>query len=138
MAFLRDRAGESFRENQMHNLLGLIAALSGFIAVAAGAFGAHGLRQRLDAGMLDVWQTAVAYQLYHSLALLAIAAIPGLAASRLAVGAGWLFAGGIVLFSGSLYILALSGTRWLGMVTPLGGLLWLTGWLLLAVAFVRG
>ncbi len=122
----------------MHNLLGLIAALSGFIAVAAGAFGAHGLRQRLDAGMLDVWQTAVAYQLYHSLALLAIAAIPGLAASRLAVGAGWLFAGGIVLFSGSLYILALSGTRWLGMVTPLGGLLWLTGWLLLAVAFVRG
>ncbi len=120
----------------MHHLLGSLAAVSGFIAVAAGAFGAHGLKNRLDESMLAVWQTAVAYQFYHTLVLLLIAALPALAANRWAVTGGWLFTAGIVLFSGSLYVLALTGTRWLGMITPLGGLLWLVGWALLLFAFV--
>jgi uncharacterized membrane protein YgdD (TMEM256/DUF423 family) len=103
------------------------AALAG-IAVAAGAFGAHGLRGRLEPEMLAVFETAVRYQMYHALALLAVA----WATTRWPDGgaglAGWLFVAGIVVFSGSLYVLALSGLRWLGAVTPLGGLCFLAGW----------
>jgi uncharacterized membrane protein YgdD (TMEM256/DUF423 family) len=111
--------------------IGLGAALAG-VAVAAGAFGAHGLRGRLDPDMLAVFETAARYQMYHALALLFV----GWAAARWPAGqaplAGWLFVAGIVLFSGSLYVLALSGVRWLGAVTPFGGLCFLAGWVVLA------
>jgi uncharacterized membrane protein YgdD (TMEM256/DUF423 family) len=119
----------------------VIGALSGFIAVALGAFGAHALRDRLSADMLDVFKTGVTYQMYHALALLAV----GLLLARLSIdgspwltAAGWLFIAGTVLFSGSLYLLALSGTTWLGAITPLGGVAFLLGWLALAVSFLRG
>jgi uncharacterized membrane protein YgdD (TMEM256/DUF423 family) len=112
----------------------LVGALAAFIGVALGAFGAHGLRNRLSADMLAVFETGVRYQMYHALAIL----IVGLAAARLdgwlIRAAGWLFTGGIVLFSGSLYALALSGITVLGAVTPIGGLAFLAGWACLAIA----
>jgi uncharacterized membrane protein YgdD (TMEM256/DUF423 family) len=112
----------------------LVGALAAFIGVALGAFGAHGLRNRLSADMLAVFETGVRYQMYHALAIL----IVGLAAARLdgwlIRAAGWLFTVGIVLFSGSLYALALSGITVLGAVTPIGGLAFLAGWACLAIA----
>ena len=112
----------------------LIGALSAFVAVAAGAFGAHALRGALPAESLDVFETAARYQMYHALALLAVGWVtsrrPGAAASL----AGWLFVAGTLLFSGSLYALSLSGARWLGAITPLGGAAFLGGWLALAWA----
>ena len=111
-----------------------LGSLLALIAVALGAFAAHGLKSRLDPAMLATFETGVRYHMYHSLALLAV----GWAATRwpgAAVNAsGWLFVAGIVLFSGSLYALSLTGVRWLGAVTPLGGLAFLTGWLSLAWA----
>ncbi len=112
------------------------AVLAG-LAVAAGAFGAHGLRDRLAPDLLAVFETAARYQMYHALALLAVA----WASARWPGGgvelAGWLFVAGIVVFSGSLYALALSGVRWLGAITPLGGLCFLAGWAVLAVRIWR-
>jgi uncharacterized membrane protein YgdD (TMEM256/DUF423 family) len=117
-----------------------LAALSAGVAVAAGAFGAHALRDRLSADMLQVFQTGVTYQMYHALALLAV----GVLLARFSVdgsawlsGAGWLFVAGTVLFSGSLYALSLTGTTWLGAITPLGGLAFLLGWLALAIGIWR-
>lgn len=110
----------------------------GFIAVAFGAFGAHALKARLSPEMLAVWKTANEYHFYHALALLLVgvlarqAKLPGLD-----VSAGC-FLAGIVVFSGSLYVLALSGTRWLGAITPIGGLLFLAGWAWLAWSASRG
>ena len=123
----------------------LIAALSGFIAVALGAFGAHGLRDKLSADLLAVYQTGVQYQFYHTFALLAVGLLlmlstPSLSSAVIPPQVTWLkwsgnlFAIGIVIFSGSLYVLALSGVRWLGAITPLGGLAFLAGWISLAVA----
>lgn len=114
------------------------AGLSGFIAVGLGAFGSHALRDRLGPDMLRIWETAVQYHLVHALALLGIAVM--LAHGRqppMLTWAGWCFLGGTVVFCGSLYILALSGMRWLGAVTPLGGLLFLAGWALVALAALR-
>jgi uncharacterized membrane protein YgdD (TMEM256/DUF423 family) len=114
------------------------AALLAAAGVALGAFGAHALRARLDARALEVWETAVRYQLIHAVALLAIALSPHAAQLRTA---GWLLAAGIALFSGSLYALALGvGPRaLLGPVTPLGGLALIAGWLWIAkVALARG
>jgi uncharacterized membrane protein YgdD (TMEM256/DUF423 family) len=111
----------------------LIGALAGFIGVAFGAFGAHALRGRLSPDMLAVFETGVRYQMYHAFAVLIVA----LATSRfdgwLIRAAGWSFTIGIVLFSGSLYALALTGVTKLGMITPLGGLAFLAGWALLLV-----
>jgi len=103
----------------------IAAAISGFCAVALGAFASHGLKGTLEPYLLQVFQTGVQYQFYHTLALLAVALLPQRPAIRLA---GWSFVCGIVLFSGSLYVLALSGVHWLGAVTPLGGCAFLTGW----------
>ncbi|HEX2078837.1 MAG TPA: DUF423 domain-containing protein [Longimicrobium sp.] len=118
----------------MQRTFWVLGCVFGFLAVAAGAFGAHALRARLGTEMLAVWETAARYQMYHALALLAVA----MAASRWPAGgwstAGWLFAAGIAIFCGSLYLLALTGTRWLGAVTPLGGLCFLAGWIALALA----
>ncbi len=112
----------------------LIGALSGFIGVAAGAFGAHGLRNRLSPEMLAVFETGVRYHLYHTFAMLFVAVAAARFDSWLVRGAGWSFTAGIVLFSGSLYALALTGVTTLGAVTPIGGLAFLVGWGLLAVA----
>ncbi|MFI5361686.1 MAG: DUF423 domain-containing protein [Elusimicrobiota bacterium] len=98
-----------------------------FLAVALGAFAAHGLKARLSPEMLTVWETGVRYHVYHALALLALGAARG------PDKAGWCFLAGIAVFSGSLYVLALTGERRLGMITPIGGLLFLAGWLLFAL-----
>ncbi|MBA2457607.1 MAG: DUF423 domain-containing protein [Gemmatimonadales bacterium] len=122
----------------MDRLFFSLGAASAFVAVAAGAFGAHALRARLDAGALAVFETGARYQMYHALGLLAV----GWAAARWpgpwATRAGWLFVLGTVLFSGSLYGLALSGVRWLGAITPLGGVAFLAGWICLAIAARQG
>ena len=111
----------------------LIGAISGFLGVAFGAFGAHALRSRLSPEMLAVFETGVRYQMYHTFAVLIVAAAIGhIGNARLLVIAGWIFAAGIVLFSGSLYTLALTGVGTLGAITPIGGLLFLIGWLCLA------
>ena len=111
-----------------------LGALSALLAVAAGAFGAHALRERLAPDMLAVFETGARYQMYHALGLLAVAwAVarwPGSAAGL----AGWLFLAGTLLFSGSLYLLTLTGQRWLGAITPLGGLAFIAGWASLAWA----
>jgi uncharacterized membrane protein YgdD (TMEM256/DUF423 family) len=112
----------------------LVGSLLGFLGVAAGAFGAHGLRSRLSTDMLAVFETAVRYQMYHVFALLIVAAAIGrLGDARLLSLAGWFFVAGIFLFSGSLYALALSGVTMLGAITPLGGLAFLIGWACLAI-----
>jgi uncharacterized membrane protein YgdD (TMEM256/DUF423 family) len=116
----------------------LLGALSALLAVGAGAFGAHGLRSRLGPDLLAVFETAARYQMYHALGLLAVAWATTRPGGALAVWAGWLFVAGTVVFSGSLYLLALSGLRWLGAVTPIGGLAFLAGWLLLALAAWNG
>ena len=112
-----------------------IAGLSGFTAVALGAFGAHGLKDRLAPDLMVVYQTAVQYHFYHALALLAVGIIAlSQPHSTLLKSSGWLFLLGTVIFSGSLYVLAISGTKWLGAVTPLGGLAFIGGWACLATA----
>lgn len=115
-----------------------LGAVFAFIAVAAGAFGAHGLKTRLDANMLAIFETAVRYQMYHALALLAVAWAYTRWPGALITASGFLFVAGIIVFSGSLYLLSLSGIRWLGAITPLGGLAMLAGWLCLAWAAFRG
>jgi uncharacterized membrane protein YgdD (TMEM256/DUF423 family) len=115
-----------------------LGALSEFVAVAAGAFGAHGLRARLTPELLAVFETGARYQMYHALGLLAVAWAAARWPGGLVAWAGWLFVVGTVLFSGSLYALALSGVRWLGAITPLGGVAFLAGWVCLALAARRG
>ncbi|MCS6885220.1 MAG: DUF423 domain-containing protein [Acidobacteriota bacterium] len=114
-------------------------AISALLAVAAGAFGAHGLKNRLSSEMLAVFETAVRYQMYHSLALLACATLCERRPDNgyLAM-AGWLFLFGITVFSGSLYGLSLTGVRWLGAITPIGGVAFLLGWALLALSAIKG
>ena len=112
----------------------LIGAVAAFLGVALGAFGAHGLRNRLTPEMLAVFETGVRYQMYHALAILLVSALIARLDGRLINAAGWSFAVGIVIFSGSLYALALSGVTILGAITPLGGLAFLAGWILLAIA----
>jgi uncharacterized membrane protein YgdD (TMEM256/DUF423 family) len=119
----------------MAKLFITLASLSGMLAVTFGAFGAHALKSRLDEHALGVFQTAVQYHFYHSLALLAVGVIalsqPQTALLR---SSGYLFLVGIVVFSGSLYLLSMSGLRWLGAITPLGGLAFIAGWGCLAAA----
>lgn len=117
-----------------------LGAASAFIAVAAGAFGAHALRDRLSPDLLAVFETGARYHMYHALALLAV----GILLSRFTgaeapwlTASGWLFLAGTVLFAGSLYVLAFTGVRWLGAITPLGGLAFLAGWAALAVGVWR-
>jgi uncharacterized membrane protein YgdD (TMEM256/DUF423 family) len=112
----------------------MLGCAFGFLGVGAGAFGAHALRARVPPDLLAVFETGARYQMYHALALLAVAVVASRAQTGAASAAGWLFTAGIVLFSGSLYLLALTGTRWLGAITPFGGLCFLAGWLALAAA----
>lgn len=113
-------------------------ALSAATGVALGAFGAHALKARLSEDLLVVFEVGVRYQMYHALALLAVAWAstrwPGIWVNA----SGWLLLAGIVVFSGSLYIMAFTGARWLGAITPIGGLCFILGWLALAIAAMRG
>jgi uncharacterized membrane protein YgdD (TMEM256/DUF423 family) len=121
----------------MPRLFALCGALSGFVAVAAGAFGAHALRSRLPSDLLAAFETGARYQMYHALALLGVAwAFTQWPTTPIRLSA-WLFLAGTVLFSGSLYALALTGARWWGAVTPAGGVLLLGGWLALALGVWR-
>ena len=114
-----------------------LGALSAFLGVAAGAFGAHALKTRLTPDMLAVFEVAVRYQMYHAFALIvcawSVARCPGMLVNT----SGWLFVAGTIVFCGSLYALSLSGVRWLGAITPLGGVAFLAGWICLAAAAVR-
>jgi uncharacterized membrane protein YgdD (TMEM256/DUF423 family) len=116
----------------MDRLFFSLGAGSALLSVAAGAFGAHALRSRLSPEYLAVFETAARYQMYHALGLLAVAWDLSRWPGGTAQWAGWLFVVGTVLFSGSLYALALTGERWLGAITPLGGVAFLVGWLCLA------
>jgi uncharacterized membrane protein YgdD (TMEM256/DUF423 family) len=115
----------------------LLGAISGFLAVVAGAFGAHALRDRLAPDLLQVFETGARYQMYHALAMLAAAFMAGVGRPALAAWAARLFLLGTVLFSGSLYAMALTGAPRLGMITPFGGVAFLAGWLCLAASARR-
>jgi len=116
----------------MERVFFAVGALSAFIGIAAGAFGAHGLKSHLSAEMLSVFEVGVRYQIYHAFALIAAAWAQAKWPSLLVTTGGWLFVIGTILFSGSLYLLSVTGMRWLGMITPLGGLAFLAGWACLA------
>ncbi|MBM3776621.1 MAG: DUF423 domain-containing protein [Acidimicrobiia bacterium] len=115
----------------------LVGALAAFIGVGFGAFGAHGLEGRLSPDMLATFEVGVRYQMYHALAVLLVAVAAARMNGTLVRVAGWLFTTGIVLFSGSLYVLTLSGITALGTVTPIGGVAFLAGWACLLVAALR-
>jgi len=115
----------------------LMGAAYGFVGVACGAFGAHALKTRLAPDLLAVWKTAVDYQLYHALVLLLIGLLASTRPSVAITNAGICMAMGVLVFSGSLYGLALSGVRWLGAITPIGGVLLLAGWALLFWAALK-
>jgi uncharacterized membrane protein YgdD (TMEM256/DUF423 family) len=123
----------------MPSLFIALAAINGFIAVGLGAFAAHGLKNRLPEDLLAIFQTGVQYQMYHALALFGVGLLAmQLSDSALLRASGWAFVVGIVIFSGSLYVLSLSGIRWLGAITPIGGVAFLIGWALLAFAMLAG
>jgi uncharacterized membrane protein YgdD (TMEM256/DUF423 family) len=113
----------------------MLGAVNAFLCVALGAFGAHGLKQRLTIDMLAVYQTGVQYHFYHALGLVAVGLVLlHFPKSRLVAVSGWLMLAGIILFSVSLYVLSLTGIRGLGAITPLGGVAFLTAWAILAYA----
>ena len=109
-----------------------LGSLSAFLAVAFGAFGAHALRARLSQEMLNIFEVGARYHFYHALALLAVAWATTRWPGGAVIAAGWLFLAGTVIFSGSLYLLSLTGQRWLGAITPIGGAAFLLGWVCLA------
>jgi uncharacterized membrane protein YgdD (TMEM256/DUF423 family) len=115
-----------------------IGALAALLAVAAGAFGAHALEARLTPDRLDIFELAARYQMYHALALLAVAWATTRWPGAVTSAAGWAFLVGILIFCGTLYAIGLGGPRWLGAITPIGGTAFLVGWLLLAWAAARG
>ena len=112
----------------------IIGALMGFMSVAMGAFGAHALKQKLGHEMLSVFEVGARYQMYHALAIFFAVWISTLASGMLPPLSGWLFVAGTFIFSGSLYLLAMTGIRFFGAITPIGGVLLLLGWLCLALA----
>ncbi|MFQ5605425.1 MAG: DUF423 domain-containing protein [bacterium] len=121
----------------MERIFFFAGAVSACIAVAAGAFGAHALKSRLSSEMFNIFEVGARYQMYHALALLAVAWACSKWPGSLTNLSGWLFIAGTLVFSGSLYFLSLSGVRWLGAITPLGGAAFLAGWACLALAVLR-
>lgn len=116
----------------------ILGAINAFLAVALGAFGAHGLADKLGPKYLEIWKTGVQYQMYHALGLLVIGVLAGkLPTSSLISKSGWLMLAGIVLFSGSLYVLSLTQIKVLGAITPFGGMAFLIAWILMIVAAVK-
>ena len=116
----------------MDRLFVATGSISAFIAIALGAFGAHALKSRLSTELLETFEVGVRYQMYHALALFAVAWCYNTWPSTLVKSAGWLFVVGTIIFSGSLYLFSLTNTRWLGAITPIGGLAFLIGWFCLA------
>jgi len=122
----------------MIKLFILLGAINAALAVMLGAFGAHGLKDKLTEHMLSVFQTGVQYHFYHALGLFAVAFVASqYPESALVKWSGWTMLAGIILFSGSLYVLSLSGVRWLGAITPLGGVAFIIAWCLLAISVVK-
>lgn len=132
----RDALTRPWMKEQSKRFL-IIASLSGFAGVALGAFGAHGLKEVLTAEMLDVFKTGVRYQMYNTFALIAIGMLVEKYSSGALVVSGWLFVVGIILFSGSLYMLALTQAHLLGLITPFGGLCFLAGWISMAIGIAK-
>jgi uncharacterized membrane protein YgdD (TMEM256/DUF423 family) len=118
----------------MDRLFLTLGSLSAALSVAAGAFGAHALRARVEPRLLEVFETAARYQMYHAFALLAVAWLASRSTSGWLAASGWLFVAGTVLFSGSLYAMTFTGIRALGAITPIGGVCFIAGWLALAAA----
>jgi uncharacterized membrane protein YgdD (TMEM256/DUF423 family) len=123
--------------NSVAKLFLSLGAISGALAVMLGAFGAHGLKDRLSEKMLANWMTGVEYHFYHTFAILAVGLLALHIQPRLLTSSGWAFVAGIAIFSGSLYVMALTGITKLGAITPIGGLLFIIGWLLLVAAVVK-
>ena len=121
----------------MDKLFAITGGVSALLGVVAGAFGAHGLRDRVSPEMLEIFETAVRYQMYHAFGLLFTARAVSRWPDAIPPAAGWAFIAGTVLFSGSLYVLSLAGVRWLGAVTPLGGVAFIIGWLFLVYGIYR-
>ena len=115
----------------------ILGAAFAALGVGAGAFGAHALKERLTPEYLQVFEVAVRYQMYHALGLLALGLVATRIESTAIKVAGWLFVAGILLFSGSLYALVLTGPRTLGMITPVGGVAFIAGWIALMIAMVH-
>lgn len=122
----------------MERLFFITGSISAFLAVALGAFAAHGLKSKLPPEMLEIFEVAVRYQMYHALAQIAVAWALGRWPGGAVTAAGWLFLAGTVIFSGSLYLLSVTGLRWLGAIAPIGGLAFLLGWLLLSWGALKG
>lgn len=118
----------------MERWFGVLGAIFGALGVGLGAFGAHGLKGRVEDSSIAIWQTAASYQMWHALALIAVAWVISQGTSTAARVSGIAFTLGVLIFSGSLYILVLSGQKWLGAITPLGGLALIVGWVSLALA----
>lgn len=127
----------------MHNTFLKIGAILAALAVALGAFGAHALKQRTTDAVINIFETGVRYQFYHVFALLVVAVLCKDFTSKWMLYAGWIFVGGIILFSGSLYLLTIvkildkPALNWIGAITPLGGLLFITGWVSLFIGIVK-
>ena len=122
----------------MERVFFVIGALFALLGVAAGALGSHTLKSRMDAEMLSIFEVGVRYQMYHAFALIAAAWAQAKWPSKIGVTGGWLFVAGTILFSGSLYLLSASSIRWLGVLTPFGGLAFMGGWVCIAWAAWRG
>ena len=122
----------------MQNLFFALGSGLSLLGVAFGAFGAHTLQSKLAPEMLETFEVAVRYQMYHSLGLIAAAWAVSQWQNQLTAASGWCFLAGILIFSGSLYVLSLTGIRWLGAITPIGGLAFIVGWGCLVIAAIRG
>ena len=122
----------------MPNLFFALGSGLSLLGVVFGAFGAHALRSKLTPEMLETFEVAVRYQMYHSLGMIAAAWAASQWQNHLTAASGWCFFAGILIFSGSLYILSLTGIRWLGAITPIGGLAFIVGWGCLTIAAIRG
>lgn len=122
----------------MFKIFASLGSINALIAVMLGAFGAHALKSRLSSDMMDIFQTGVQYHFYHALGLLAVGVITyHLPDSAWLKWSGWLMLTGIIIFSGSLYILSISGIKWLGAITPIGGTAFIFAWVLLTIAIIK-
>lgn len=122
----------------MLKLFVVLGSINAFLAVALGAFGAHGLKNKLTADMLSIYETGVQYHMYHALGLVLVGILAHWAAPGTLNWAGWLMFFGIIFFSGSLYILSMTGIKILGAITPIGGVLFLISWIMVAYAAIKG